>query len=167
MSIGGIRKYWDGKSEDSIIESPTWVCDFCKNEYDFYVVHYAAIPPAGIMLTNDIFICDKCINEYFINSNDIFNTLYLYKKHLGKSFADKLLEGLKYFLPHIFRLQRYTINKELREKVLKKCGFKCVSCGSNKNLTIDHIKPYSKGGETKEYNLQVLCKSCNSKKGCK
>lgn len=28
----------------------------------------------------------------------------------------------------------------------------------------DHIKPWSKGGETKQENCQMLCKSCNAKK---
>ena len=42
--------------------------------------------------------------------------------------------------------------------------YKCVKCGNTKNLQIDHIKPFSLGGETKLKNLQILCKNCNSKK---
>jgi hypothetical protein len=51
--------------------------------------------------------------------------------------------------------------------LLKKYNFKCVICGKSENLTIDHIKPVSLGGSDKIENLQILCKPCNSKKGCK
>lgn len=34
-------------------------------------------------------------------------------------------------------------------------------------LTVDHIKPLSKGGKNGLYNLQVCCVKCNSSKGNK
>lgn len=55
----------------------------------------------------------------------------------------------------------------LRFKVFKRDNFKCVKCGRNPainpgtELQIDHIKPYTKGGETILDNLQTLCKDCN------
>jgi len=61
-------------------------------------------------------------------------------------------------------IKRKPISEKLRNKLLKKYKYKCVKCGNTKNLQIDHIKPFSLGGETKLKNLQILRKNCNSKK---
>lgn len=58
-------------------------------------------------------------------------------------------------------------SKSLRYDVLKRDNFKCVICGKspsttpNLELHIDHIIPYSLGGETILENLQTLCSECN------
>ena len=57
------------------------------------------------------------------------------------------------------------IKKETRKKLLKDAF--CQICKTKESLEIDHIHPRSKGGESVELNLQVLCKSCNCKKGAK
>ncbi len=55
----------------------------------------------------------------------------------------------------------------LRFQVLHRDKFTCVTCGrspkNTKNITlhVDHITPYSKGGETVYDNLQTLCSKCN------
>lgn len=59
------------------------------------------------------------------------------------------------------------INLRLRFKVMQRDNFKCCMCGAspatdpNVILHIDHIKPWSKGGETVIENLQTLCSKCN------
>ena len=64
-------------------------------------------------------------------------------------------------------LTRRDINLRLRFLVLKRDNFKCCICGrspattSNLELHVDHIQPYSKGGETVLENLQTLCSDCN------
>jgi hypothetical protein len=65
------------------------------------------------------------------------------------------------------RKTRKTLSKYIFRALLHKYNFKCVGCGTDENLTIDHIKPVSKGGSDDFNNLQILCKSCNSKKGAK
>jgi len=40
----------------------------------------------------------------------------------------------------------------------------CLRCGSSENITQDHVVPISKGGFHIIYNLQPLCKPCNSVK---
>jgi hypothetical protein len=61
----------------------------------------------------------------------------------------------------------YTSNPAIRRKVFKRDGKICKHCGVSKNLTLDHIFPVSKGGEDTMKNIQVLCRSCNSKKSNK
>ncbi len=52
-------------------------------------------------------------------------------------------------------------------QVLKESNFKCVYCGkspatdANVELHIDHIIPFSKGGDNSLSNLQALCRDCN------
>jgi hypothetical protein len=41
----------------------------------------------------------------------------------------------------------------------------CASCGSTKDISIDHIIPVSKGGANTSDNIQPLCRRCNSRKG--
>jgi len=59
----------------------------------------------------------------------------------------------------------------LRFFVLKRDRFCCVACGRSPAtvaglvLEVDHIHPWSKGGETIEENLQSLCFDCNRGKG--
>lgn len=57
--------------------------------------------------------------------------------------------------------------KDLRVKLLEQYAYSCVSCKSTMNLSVDHIIPVSLGGGDEMSNLQILCRSCNSKKGNK
>lgn len=41
---------------------------------------------------------------------------------------------------------------------------KCIYCGIEDDLTIDHIKPISKGGQNTLDNIVVACMGCNNKK---
>lgn len=59
------------------------------------------------------------------------------------------------------------VSYHMRYKVLRRDNHACRSCGRSPanergvKLHIDHIMPWSKGGETVLDNLQVLCDVCN------
>jgi len=56
------------------------------------------------------------------------------------------------------------ITSRLKVQVLMRDGNKCKLCGitvAGENIHFDHIKPWSKGGETVLENLQVLCAEHN------
>lgn len=69
-----------------------------------------------------------------------------------------------------------TISWRLRFIVMKRDNFRCCgsqtkqgcgwspSTGTGRTLEVDHIIPWSKGGETVLDNLQTLCNVCNSGK---
>jgi 5-methylcytosine-specific restriction endonuclease McrA len=59
---------------------------------------------------------------------------------------------------------RQPLPKWLRAAVMERDGYRCVKCSAAGPLAIDHIFPWSRGGEDTLDNLQVLCKPCNSKK---
>ena len=42
---------------------------------------------------------------------------------------------------------------------------RCLRCGSDEPLTVDHVTPLSRGGSNTVENLQSLCRRCNSIKG--
>jgi 5-methylcytosine-specific restriction endonuclease McrA len=60
-----------------------------------------------------------------------------------------------------------TVSDRLRFKVLNRDHFTCKLCGRSPSsdpglkLEVDHIHPYSRGGETELDNLQTSCRQCN------
>lgn len=76
------------------------------------------------------------------------------------------------FLVHKLKKRtRREISDRMRFRVLARDGFTCQSCGASPlkergvELHVDHILPWSKGGETVAENLQTKCKQCNLGKG--
>ena len=52
-----------------------------------------------------------------------------------------------------------------RKAVLARDDYTCVYCGSKQTLTIDHVFPRHRGGETTWENVVCCCLKCNNKKG--
>lgn len=75
-----------------------------------------------------------------------------------------------YRRPTVIRLLRYIVvpfrkvNLN-RQNVFRRDDYKCIYCGSNERLTLDHVIPKSKGGPNTWTNLVTCCGDCNVKKG--
>ena len=53
-----------------------------------------------------------------------------------------------------------------KRNVFVRDGFRCAYCGDHRDrLSIDHIVPRSRGGQTTFENCVAACKACNLKKG--
>ena len=61
------------------------------------------------------------------------------------------------------------IRKEKRLALYLRDGLACVWCGlsveDGAQLTLDHLKPHSKGGSNEAGNLVTCCQRCNSSRG--
>jgi 5-methylcytosine-specific restriction endonuclease McrA len=52
-----------------------------------------------------------------------------------------------------------------RHNIKESWNHQCAYCGSEENLTIDHIVPQCKGGADFTKNVVCCCRSCNQSKG--
>lgn len=52
-----------------------------------------------------------------------------------------------------------------RKQVKESWDNTCAYCGSDEDLTIDHVIPQSRGGSDTTDNVVCCCKSCNQSKG--
>ena len=52
-----------------------------------------------------------------------------------------------------------------RKQIKESWDYKCAYCGSEDNLTLDHIVPQCKGGMDVKTNVVTCCHSCNQSKG--
>jgi hypothetical protein len=71
---------------------------------------------------------------------------------------------------YLYNLEVTSSNKALKlwkQSIKEYWGERCAYCNSEENLTIDHIIPQIKGGETIKTNVICACKKCNYQKGYK
>ena len=80
-------------------------------------------------------------------------------------------EGIVVKLPIVMKLikliRKLYLNRVpfSKKNVLVRVGFKCAYCGNgSRRLTIDHIRPVSRGGETDWMNCVLACHRCNGGK---
>ncbi len=92
----------------------------------------------------------------------------------GSHQGEELPEPESRSVPSSSKNPRHTkreISDRQRFRVLLNAGFRCQSCGASPlskpgtELHVDHIIPWSKGGETVDDNLACKCVQCNLGKG--
>ena len=101
-----------------------------------------------------------------------FLLIFLQKAELIKENQQKVIHTIDRFfpMPSVIKLKKYVqvpykgviLN---RENIFRRDGYQCQYCGTNKELTLDHVVPKAKGGDTSWGNLVTACKQCNSRKG--
>jgi len=57
-----------------------------------------------------------------------------------------------------------TLWKQLRERVRRRDHGICARCGAPNSWRVDHIKPRAEGGVDLEWNLRLLCATCDNKR---
>ncbi|HEX8551829.1 MAG TPA: HNH endonuclease [Abditibacteriaceae bacterium] len=78
--------------------------------------------------------------------------------------------GETLLVPSVLRLKEFVKRptprlKMSRKSILARDDHTCQYCGSKTSLTIDHVFPRHRGGETTWENLVCCCFRCNNKKG--
>src|SRR5664280_2862699 len=64
------------------------------------------------------------------------------------------------------RIPRDTHRRKItRRAVFARDDWTCQYCGSRSNLTVDHVIPRSKGGNSSWENIVASCAPCNRRKG--
>jgi 5-methylcytosine-specific restriction endonuclease McrA len=74
--------------------------------------------------------------------------------------------------PHVIRLVSYVrVPRGVKRKISRRAlfardGWRCVYCGTaNGRLTLDHVVPRSRGGDSVWENVVTSCAPCNLRKG--
>lgn len=98
--------------------------------------------------------------EYYYNNKEYYQQK---KKEWYKNNKDKVKETNEQRRARKNGLNGNVFETEWKE-LCSHYGNVCLRCGSSDKLTQDHVVPLSKGGFHTIYNLQPLCRSCNSSK---
>ena len=80
--------------------------------------------------------------------------------------------GFEFPVPDVIVLTHYNGFPDLpvsftRRNVYRRDGFQCMYCGRSpgaSGLTLDHVRPRSRGGDTSWLNCVTACVSCNARK---
>jgi hypothetical protein len=69
------------------------------------------------------------------------------------------------YLYNLHSLSSADAKRMWRRQIKEMWNYECAYCGSNEELTIDHIIPIHHGGMNNTQNVLCSCKRCNSDKG--
>ncbi len=76
-----------------------------------------------------------------------------------------LLRSPSEYLFHLQTTSSGEAKRMWRQKIKEEWSHQCAYCGSEENLTIDHVIPQSKGGADFTKNVVCCCQNCNQSKG--
>lgn len=101
-----------------------------------------------------------------------FLLVFLNKAELLSPVPDVYLHTVTatYPVPSVIKISRYISVPYKgvvlsRQNIFRRDNHECQYCGTNRDLTLDHLVPRSKGGTSNWRNLVTACKHCNAKKG--
>lgn len=107
-------------------------------------------------------------------SNKFAKKLITIHKQFTKQTVVRLLKRIDRAIPAIqLRSKKVGVEckltlNQLRTLIYNNYGSPCKFCGRPlviNNFVLDHIVPISRGGSSNLDNLQLICKSCNTRKG--
>jgi 5-methylcytosine-specific restriction endonuclease McrA len=117
-------------------------------------------------------ICEKQIEKGIeVENNGLFGISCCFQDELPFMFNNNYIKIREIIdinfnkRKEIKKLERNKLSLKLRFEILKRDNFKCILCGDNYQLEIDHIMPIVNGGKTEKENLRTLCFRCNRGKG--
>jgi predicted restriction endonuclease len=69
---------------------------------------------------------------------------------------------------YLFALKAMTSSQARRlwrEAVKQHWSNQCAYCGQSEDLTLDHVRPKTRGGQDRAHNVVAACRQCNQSKG--
>lgn len=126
----------------------------------------ACAPPPGVLVLNHNY---EPLNICTLRRGLVL--VYLQKVEvIRRSSYSFISVDDQFLLPSVIRVKSMIKRPQpklrvSRKSVLARDGYCCQYCGSGKELTLDHVFPRHRGGETTWENLVCCCRRCNGKKG--
>ena len=114
----------------------------------------------NIKLDSLVLVLNQDFNP--INIANAKKAIKLLVKKKAEFISEKVIRLVQYIFIPVNRLRN---TKPTRRAIHERDGYKCVYCGSTRQLTIDHLIPSSRGGDNSWKNLVSCCSQCNTKKG--
>ncbi len=101
-----------------------------------------------------------------------FLLVFLHKAEMISAGPNSFLHTVNasYQAPSVIKVSRYISVPYKgvilsRQNIFRRDNHECQYCGTDTDLTLDHLIPRSKGGTSNWKNLVTACKHCNAKKG--